>query len=100
MSMFSMSSAKVDVGSGGGLFEGVEVDHHHVDGLDTVLLDGGSVFGFAADVQHATVDVGMQRLDAAVQHLRKAGEIGDVADGQAGFARVRAVPPVETSSTP
>ena len=29
----------------------------------------------------------MQRLDAAVEHFRKAGEFGDVFDGDAGIAQ-------------
>ena len=34
--MFSMTWLEGDAGPGGGLLEGVEVDDHHVDGLDAV----------------------------------------------------------------
>ena len=44
--------------------------------------------------------VGMQRLDAAVHHFRKAGQFGDVEHVEAGVAQRLAVPPVETSSMP
>ena len=92
--------AEGDAGLGGGLLEGVEVDDHHVDGLDAVGGDGGFVLGVAADVEQAAVDLGMEGLDAAVEHLRKAGEFADVLDGRPASRRARAVPPVETSSTP
>ena len=79
--------AEGDAGLGGGLLEGVEVDHHHVDGLDAVRGDGGFVLVVAADVEQAAVDLGMEGLDAAVEHLGKAGEVADVLDGEAGFAQ-------------
>ena len=74
-------------GAGGGFFKGVEIDDHHVDRLDAVALDSGAMFGVLADVQDAAVDFGMEGLDAAIEHLRKAGELGDVEDGEAGFAK-------------
>jgi hypothetical protein len=92
--------AEGDAGLGGGLLEGVEIDHHHVDGLDAVRGDGGFVLGVAANVEQAAMDAGMQGLHAAVEHLRKAGQVADVLDRQAGLAQRRAVPPVEISSTP
>jgi hypothetical protein len=42
----------------------------------------------------------VEGLDAAVEHFREAGEFADVFDGRPASRRVRAVPPVETSSTP
>ena len=50
-----------------------------------MLLDGSDVRGIAADVEDSAVDLGVQRLDAAVEHLREAGEVGDVADFEAGI---------------
>ena len=79
--------AEGDAGLGGGLLEGVEVDDDHVDGLDRVLGDGGLVFGVAADVEQAAVHLGVEGLDAAVEHLGKAGEVADVLDGEAGIAK-------------
>ena len=86
MSMFSMISWKATLGFCGGLFEGVEVDYDHVDGLDFVFGDGGYVVGVVADVEDSAVDLGVEGFDAAVEHLGEAGEVGDVADGEAGFA--------------
>ena len=48
---------------------------------------GGLVLGVAADMQDAAVDLGVQGLDPAVEHLGEAGEVGDVAHGQAGVAQ-------------
>ncbi len=78
--------AEGDAGLGGGFLKGVEIDDDHVDGLDVVLGDGGFVFGVAADVEQAAVDLGMKGLDAAVEHLREAGEVADVFDVEAGVA--------------
>ena len=81
--------AEGDAGLGGGLLEGVEVDDDHVDGLDAVRGDGGLVFAIAADVEQAAVDLGVEGLDAAVEHLGKAGEVADVL---ARRGRLRAAP--------
>ncbi len=75
-----------DAGLCGGLLEGVEVDHDHVDGLNAVRGYGGFVLRVAADVEQASVNEGMQRLYASVEHLGKTGEVADVFHGQAGFA--------------
>ena len=41
---------------GGGFFEGVEIDHDHVDWLDAMLGDGGDVRGILAAMQDASVN--------------------------------------------
>jgi hypothetical protein len=51
-----------------------------------VLVDGGYVLGVVADVEDATVDPGVEGLDAAVEHLGKAGEVADIADCEACVA--------------
>src|SRR5690606_1226354 len=70
-------AADVDVLDGGGQVavgvrhrggEGVEVDHHHVDGLDAVLRHHPVVDAPAAE--DAAVDLRVQGLDPAVHHLR------------------------------
>src|SRR5690606_6902154 len=53
--------------------EGVEVDHHHVDGLDAVLRHHPVVDAPAAE--DAAVDLRVQGLDPAVHHLREAGVV-------------------------
>jgi len=42
---------------------------------------------FAAQVQQAAVDQGMEGLDPAIQHLGKARVLADVFDLEAGFAQ-------------
>ena len=71
----------------GSLLKGVEVDHHHVDGLDALRGDGSLMLLVAANVKQAAMNLGVQRLDAAVEHLRKAGQIADVLYDQAGLAQ-------------
>ena len=66
-----------------GRLERIEVDHHEVDGADLVLLHRRLVRGVVAHREQAAMHLGMQRLDPAVHHLRKAGEIRDVADRSA-----------------
>ena len=41
----------------------------------------------AAHVEDAAVDFGVEGLHAAVEHFGEAGEVGDVADGEAGIAQ-------------
>ena len=50
-------------------------------------VDGRLMFGVVADGEDAAVDARMQRLDPAVEHLGKAGHLGDVAHGQAGVGQ-------------
>ncbi len=76
-----------DARLGGGFLKGVEVDDDHVDRLDRMGLDRGGVFGVAANVENAAVDLRVECFDAAVEHLGEAGEIGDVADGEPGLAK-------------
>ncbi len=49
--------------------------------------DGRDVGCVVAPVQDAAVNVGVQGLDAAVEHLRKAGQVADVAHGQPGLTQ-------------
>ena len=76
-----------NAGLGCGFLEGVEIHDDHVDGSDAVFGDSGYVLRIFAPMQDAAVNFGVQRLDAAVQHFREAGEFGDVFDGDAGIAQ-------------
>ena len=74
-----------NVGVGDGLLELVEVHHDQVDKLDAVLGNlGHMLLGVAAGEKRA-VHLGVQRLDAAVHHLREPGEVLDGADLHAGL---------------
>ena len=65
----------------------IQVHHHHIDRLDAMRGHGGLVLGVAANVEKPAVYPRVQRLHAAVQHLRKAGQIADVFDGQPRLAQ-------------
>ena len=55
------------------LLKRVEVDHHHVDGLDALFGELAHVLGIVTIGENGGVDPRVQRLDPAVQHLRKTG---------------------------
>ena len=83
------------------LLERVEVDDDQVDRRDAVLVPSPPrARDRRAAPSRPPWTVRVQRLDAAVHDLGKAGELGHVADRDAGLAKAFAVPPVETSSTP
>ena len=84
MSMFSI---KRHTGCGSSLAESVEIHHHHVDGCDAVLGYSGNVLRILAAMQDSAVDLGMQGLDSAVEHLGESGELGDVFDRHSGVAQ-------------
>ena len=72
---------------GGGFFEGVKIYDDHVDRLDAVLGNRCDVRRIFTAVQDAAMHFGMQRLNAATEHFGKAGELGDVFDGDPGIAQ-------------
>ncbi len=76
-----------DVRLGHGLDKGVEVDYHHVDSRQSLLFKFGHVLRLVAAGQQAAVNRGMQRLDPAVENLRKSGDVGDTVDRYAGFGK-------------
>ncbi len=85
--------ADVDELDGGIRREGIEIDDDEVDGVDPVGLEVGPVRGLGAVGQDAAVDLGVQGLDAAAQHLGRAGHLGDLGVRDAGLPeRGRRVP--------
>src|SRR5580700_9364751 len=89
-----------DARPGCGFFEGVEIDHDHVDRPDAVLGYGCDVRGNLAAMQDAAVHLGMQRLNAAIKHFRKSSQLGMSLTAMPESRSSLAVPPVEMSSTP
>ena len=68
------------VGAGAAdLLERVEVDDDEIDRLDAVIVHRLGVLGVVAHAEQAAMHRRVQRLDAAVHDLGKAGELGDVA---------------------
>jgi hypothetical protein len=69
------------------LLERVQVHDHHVDRLDALLFELPHVLGVVAVGQNRGVDLGVQRLDPAVEHLREAGDVLDERHGNAGIGQ-------------
>src|SRR5207244_1007540 len=65
--------------------EGVEGDDDEVDGQDPVLLERVHIGGSVPPRQDAPMDLRVERLDAAVEHLGEAGDLGTVTAADAGF---------------
>src|SRR5580704_10800500 len=76
-----------DAWRGGGGGEGIKIHDDEIDGNDAVLYRLLLVFGFRALVQNSAVYFRVQRLHAAAEHFGPAGEIGNVANGDAGIAQ-------------
>src|SRR5262249_59454870 len=60
-----------------GVHERVEVHAHEVDLPQSLLREGLHVLGAISPREDARVHAWVQRLDAAVHHLREAGEVAD-----------------------
>src|SRR5699024_5299244 len=73
---------KIAIRTRHGLLERVQVDHHHIDGVDA-LFGHDRVVGAAAG-ENAAVDFRVQRLDAAGHDFRCTGVGGDVGDVDTG----------------
>ena len=72
------------------LRERIEVDDHQIDQRDAVFGQRREVIGLVAPRQDAAVHPRVQRLDAAVEHLGKAGDLGHLRHGEAvGLERLR-----------
>ena len=60
--------------------ERIEIDHQQIDGADAVRLHRAGMLLVVADREQAAMHLRMQRLDAAVHHFGKAGQLGHVDD--------------------
>ncbi len=63
----------------------VEVRDQKIDFADPVLRQRGEVIGAVAARQQPAMDRGMQRLDPAVEHLGKPGELSDLGNRKPGL---------------
>ena len=64
------------VGTRHGLFERVEVHADDVDRIDAVLLERSHVFRHRTTGEDARMNLGVERLHAAVEHFREARVVG------------------------
>src|SRR5690242_11123686 len=62
----------------GSLFEGVEIDYDHIDGLNAVFSNRCAVCRIFAAMQNSPVHLRMERFNTAIQHFGEAGQVGDV----------------------
>ncbi len=67
------------------LFEWIEIDDREIDRGNPVIRHRLPVLGVVADGEKAAMHIRMQRLDAAIHDFRKAGDLGDVGDSEAGI---------------
>jgi hypothetical protein len=65
-----------------GCFERIEIDDQQVDRRDTVVLHRFRMVGIVANREQTAMHLGMQGLDSAVHHFRKAGQLGHILDLQ------------------
>jgi hypothetical protein len=75
---------EADLGPCGSLGKWIQIDDHEVDGQDAVAGQRAEVARVIATRQDAGMNHGMQRLDAAVHHFRKAGQRRHLDHRQAG----------------
>ena len=73
------------IGIRGDLFEGIEVDHRHVDARDVLLRHHGLV-GTGA-TQQAAVYLGVQGFYAPAHNFRRTGVVGDLGDFEPGLGQ-------------
>ncbi len=62
----------------------IEIDYHEIDRLDAMRPHCLDMRRVAANGEQAAMHGRMQRLDPAVHHFRKAGDVGYFGDGEAG----------------
>ena len=62
------------------LFEWVQIDYHHVDRFDALVLDGTHVFGYVPAGKDSCMDFGVKGLDTTIQHLRESCDVRDLCD--------------------
>ena len=70
-----------------GLLERIKVDHQQIDRVDVMGAHRFGMRGISPDGEEPAVHGRMQRLDAAVHHLRIAGQLGNVAHRESGIAK-------------
>jgi hypothetical protein len=65
----------------------IQVDGDEVHQAEAEAFEGGEIVGAIAARENAAVNRRVQRLDAAVHHLGKPGEVGDGTRGEAGVGQ-------------
>ena len=63
-----------------GCFKRIEVAYHYVNSGDAVRIRFGAVFRILPRREEPAVNFRMERLDSAIEQLRKAGVVRDIND--------------------
>ena len=86
ISIFSISSAMLRAVFRGHFLERVQIHHYHVDGAESACSASARMCsGLARMARIAAGDARIDGFQPAVQHLRKAGDIGNLAHRDAAF---------------
>ncbi len=72
---------------GDGRGKGIEVDHDQIDRADAVRVHCGDMLCIVAHREQTAMHHRVQRLDAAVHHLGKVGDLRNVAHRKARIAQ-------------
>ena len=72
---------------GHSLAEGIEIHHHQIDGRDAMLCHHCQMLRQIAPAENAAMHFRVEGLDAAIEHLGKAGVVGNVGDVESGIAQ-------------
>src|SRR5262249_25675980 len=65
----------------------IEINHHHIDGFDMVLLHCGNMLWIVSQRKQAPMNARMQCLNSSIHHLRETGDVGNVSDSDAGCSQ-------------
>ncbi len=82
---------KIGAACDGG-FEWIEIDHQYIDAANGMRPHRLDVFRIVANAEQAAMHRRMQRLDPAIHHFWKSGEVANVHDRKAGIAQRQARP--------
>ncbi len=63
---------------GSGLLKGIQVDHHHVDGHNSVFCHRLLMLLIVANVEYSAMHLGVQGLHPSIQHLGEPRQLRDV----------------------
>ena len=74
-----------NIGTGNGLYKGVEVNDHQVDRLEIMFLHRCEVSLIVTTMKDAGMNLGMQGLHPAIEHLGKPGKMVNLLDLDAGL---------------
>ena len=79
---------KRDIRSRHGCLKRIQIAYHQINGSDTVCCRLGTLFRIIPLGEEPTVNFRVERLNSAIEQLRKAGVVGDIEGVNAGFTEM------------